>query len=88
MISRFGEVLCCEVLLKLGKFRFCNTAYFLSYVLICRTSPGTLARQLIENGGKLPLNLEIRRRVRLEGAELEEYQRKERENKEKSQEKK
>jgi cleavage and polyadenylation specificity factor subunit 2 len=47
-----------------------------------------LARQLIENGGKLPLNLEIRRRVRLEGAELEEYQRKERENKEKGQEKK
>jgi len=74
--------------LKLGKFRLCNTAYFISYVLIRRTSPGTLARQLIENGGKLPLNLEIRRRVRLEGAELEEYQRKERENKEKSQEKK
>jgi len=34
------------------------------------------------------LNLEVRRRVRLEGAELEEYQRKERENKEKNQEKK
>ena len=88
MISRFCAVLCREVLLKLGKFRLCNTVYFLSYVLICRTSPGTLARQLIENGGKLPLNLEIRRRVRLEGAELEEYQRRERENKEKSQEKK
>lgn len=58
-----------------------------SIIITNRTSPGTLARQLIENGGKVPLNLEIRRRVRLEGAELEEYQRKERENKEKSQEK-
>lgn len=58
-----------------------------SIIITNRTSPGTLARQLIENGGKLPLNLEIRRRVRLEGAELEEYQRKERENKEKGQEK-
>jgi cleavage and polyadenylation specificity factor subunit 2 len=58
------------------------------FVVLCRTSPGTLARQLIENGGKIPLNLEVRRRVRLEGAELEDYQRKERENKEKSQEKK
>ncbi|KDR21766.1 probable cleavage and polyadenylation specificity factor subunit 2 isoform X2 [Zootermopsis nevadensis] len=58
-----------------------------SIIITNRTSPGTLARELIENGGKLALNLEIRRRVRLEGAELEEYQRKERENKEKNQDK-
>lgn len=88
MISRVCEALCSEFVLIVGKFRLCNTAYILSYVLICRTSPGTLARQLIENGGKIPLNLEIRRRVRLEGVELEEYQRNERENKEKNQEKK
>jgi cleavage and polyadenylation specificity factor subunit 2 len=58
------------------------------FVILYRTSPGTLAHHLIENGGNVPLTLEIRRRVRLEGPELEEYQRKERENKEKSQEKK
>jgi cleavage and polyadenylation specificity factor subunit 2 len=58
------------------------------FVVLYRTSSGTLARQLIESGREVALNLEIRRRVRLEGAELEEYQRKERENKEKSQEKK
>ncbi|XP_069688584.1 probable cleavage and polyadenylation specificity factor subunit 2 isoform X2 [Periplaneta americana] len=58
-----------------------------SIIITNRTSPGTLARLLVENGGKTPMTLEVRRRVRLEGAELEEYQRKERENKEKGQEK-
>lgn len=58
-----------------------------SIIITNRTSPGTLARQLIESSREVALNLEIRRRVRLEGPELEEYQRKERENKEKSQEK-
>ncbi|XP_047109970.1 probable cleavage and polyadenylation specificity factor subunit 2 [Schistocerca piceifrons] len=53
-----------------------------SIILTNRTSPGTLARQLIELGGNRTMTLEVRRRVRLEGAELEEQQRKEREAKE------
>ncbi|XP_046401848.1 probable cleavage and polyadenylation specificity factor subunit 2 [Ischnura elegans] len=54
-----------------------------SIIITNRTSPGTLSRQLIENGGGgRPMTLEIKRRVRLEGAELEEYLRKEREAKE------
>ncbi|XP_052756428.1 probable cleavage and polyadenylation specificity factor subunit 2 [Galleria mellonella] len=44
-----------------------------SIVLTARTSPGTLARDLIEHGGDRVLELSVRRRVRLEGAELEEY---------------
>lgn len=50
-----------------------------SIILTTRTSPGTLARDLIENGGNRVIELQIKRRVKLEGAELEEYQRKERE---------
>lgn len=50
--------------------------------LFSRTSPGTLARQLIDLGGNRTINLTIHRRVRLEGVELEEYQRKEREARE------
>lgn len=38
-----------------------------------RTSPGTLARDLIEKGGDRTIELMVRRRVRLEGAELEEF---------------
>lgn len=53
-----------------------------SIILTNRSSPGTLARQLIELGGNRTMTLEVRRRVRLEGAELEEQQRKEREAKE------
>ncbi|GBP51084.1 Probable cleavage and polyadenylation specificity factor subunit 2 [Eumeta japonica] len=44
-----------------------------SIVLTARTSQGTLARELIERGGDRTLDLTVRRRVRLEGAELEEY---------------
>ncbi|XP_030038036.1 probable cleavage and polyadenylation specificity factor subunit 2 [Manduca sexta] len=44
-----------------------------SIVLTARTSPGTLARDLIEKGGDRTLELTVRRRVRLEGAELEEF---------------
>lgn len=53
-----------------------------SIILTNRTSPGTLARQLIDLGGNRTINLTIHRRVRLEGVELEEYQRKEREARE------
>ncbi|KAJ8713815.1 hypothetical protein PYW08_007435 [Mythimna loreyi] len=49
-----------------------------SIVLTARTSPGTLARDLIEKGGDRTIELEISRRVRLEGAELEEYLQKQR----------
>ncbi|XP_034833890.1 probable cleavage and polyadenylation specificity factor subunit 2 [Maniola hyperantus] len=44
-----------------------------SIVLTTRTSPGTLARDLIEKGGDRTLELTVRKRVRLEGAELEEF---------------
>ncbi|XP_063387739.1 probable cleavage and polyadenylation specificity factor subunit 2 [Cydia fagiglandana] len=44
-----------------------------SIILTHRSSPGTLARDLIENGGDRTLELVVRRRVRLEGAELEEF---------------
>ncbi|XP_073950786.1 cleavage and polyadenylation specificity factor subunit 2 [Choristoneura fumiferana] len=44
-----------------------------SIVLTARTSPGTLARDLIENGGDRTIELTVRRRVRLEGAELDEF---------------
>lgn len=44
-----------------------------SVILTVRTSPGTLARDLIDNGGDRLLNLTVKKRVRLEGAELEAY---------------
>lgn len=47
-----------------------------SIVLTTRTSPGTLARDLIENGGNgRTIELEFSRRVDLEGSELEEFMR-------------
>lgn len=49
-----------------------------SIILTSRTSPGTLARDLIEKGGNRTITLDVKRRVRLEGAELEEYLKKER----------
>ncbi|KAJ0173819.1 hypothetical protein K1T71_010968 [Dendrolimus kikuchii] len=45
-----------------------------SIVLTARTSPGTLARDLIEKGGgDRTMEMTVRRRIRLEGAELEEF---------------
>lgn len=48
-----------------------------SIILTSRTSPGTLARDLVEKGGNRNITLEVKRRIKLEGLELEEYQRKE-----------
>ncbi|XP_011500980.1 PREDICTED: probable cleavage and polyadenylation specificity factor subunit 2 [Ceratosolen solmsi marchali] len=48
-----------------------------SIIITCRTSPGTLARDLVENGGNRNITLEIKKKVRLEGTELEEYQKRE-----------
>ncbi|KAK7103107.1 cleavage and polyadenylation specificity factor subunit 2-like [Littorina saxatilis] len=50
-----------------------------SIVLTAKTSPRTLARWLIDNHEARTVTLEIRRRVKLDGAELEEYQRKKQE---------
>lgn len=50
-----------------------------SIILTSRTSKGTLARSLMENLEQKTVTLEIKRRVRLEGSELEEYMRKEKE---------
>lgn len=50
-----------------------------SIVLTAKTSPRTLARWLIDNHEAKTVTLEIRRRVKLDGAELEEYQRKKQE---------
>ncbi|CAL1527611.1 unnamed protein product, partial [Lymnaea stagnalis] len=44
-----------------------------SIILTNRTSPGTLARWLIDNPQDHVVRLEIKRRVKLEGAELDEY---------------
>ncbi|KAL3288727.1 hypothetical protein HHI36_003162 [Cryptolaemus montrouzieri] len=45
-----------------------------SVIITTRTSPHTLARDLIENGGNgRTIDLEIKRRVRLEGPELEDF---------------
>uniref|UniRef100_A0A182JRJ0 Cleavage and polyadenylation specificity factor subunit 2 n=1 Tax=Anopheles christyi TaxID=43041 RepID=A0A182JRJ0_9DIPT len=47
-----------------------------SIIITSRSSPGTLARDLIDNGGNgRKIEMDIRRRVELEGAELEEYMR-------------
>lgn len=47
-----------------------------SIIITSRTSPGTLARDLVDNGGNgRKIELDVRRRVELEGAELEEYMR-------------
>ncbi|XP_077285623.1 cleavage and polyadenylation specificity factor subunit 2 [Arctopsyche grandis] len=46
-----------------------------SIVLTTRTSPGTLARDLLENGGNRTLDLIVKKRVKLEGSELEDYMR-------------
>ncbi|XP_034238618.1 probable cleavage and polyadenylation specificity factor subunit 2 [Thrips palmi] len=59
-----------------------------SIIVTCRTSPGTLARELIEHGSGCTLQLEVQRRVRLEGAELDEHYRREREMKETTKKKK
>lgn len=48
-------------------------------VLTSRTTPGTLTRKLIENPMLRKVSLIVNRRVRLEGAELEEYKKKEKE---------
>lgn len=42
---------------------------------VFRTSPGTLARDLVDNGGNRTIDLLVKRRVKLEGTELEEYER-------------
>lgn len=46
-------------------------------ILTTRSAPGTLARTLIDNPNMKTIRLEVRRRVRLEGAELEEHIRRE-----------
>ncbi|XP_022244623.1 cleavage and polyadenylation specificity factor subunit 2-like isoform X2 [Limulus polyphemus] len=50
-----------------------------SIILTNRTSPGTLGRQLIQNPNQCTVTILVKRRVRLEGAELEDYMRKEKE---------
>merc|ERR1712209_400612 len=51
-----------------------------------QTSPGTLARQLIAHQGDRDrvIPLEVRRRIKLTGAELEEYRQKEKEKEKKN----
>ncbi|KAJ3647638.1 hypothetical protein Zmor_019503 [Zophobas morio] len=49
-----------------------------SIIITSRTSPGTLARDLIDNGGNRQIDLIVKRRVKLEGSELEEYQKNQR----------
>ncbi|POI28337.1 hypothetical protein CIB84_007914 [Bambusicola thoracicus] len=53
-----------------------------SIILTYRTTPGTLARFLIDNPSEKVIDIELRRRVKLEGKELEEYLEKEKLKKE------
>jgi len=57
-----------------------------SVILTSRSSPGTLARQLIAHQGDRDrvIPLEVRRRIKLTGAELEEYRQKEKEKEKKN----
>lgn len=45
-----------------------------------RSSPGTLGRDLIDNGGERTIELLMQKRVKLDGIELEEYLRQQKEN--------
>lgn len=58
-----------------------------SIILTSRSAPGTLARQLLENTSQRTIALEVHQRVRLEGAELEEYMRKEKEKEQEAKQK-
>ena len=53
-----------------------------SIILTYRTTPGTLARFLIDNPTEKVTEIELRKRVKLEGKELEEYVEKEKLKKE------
>ncbi|XP_017551173.1 cleavage and polyadenylation specificity factor subunit 2 [Pygocentrus nattereri] len=53
-----------------------------SIILTYRTTPGTLARYLIDNPGEKMIDLEIKKRIKLESRELEEYLEKEKMKKE------
>nr|XP_061806632.1 cleavage and polyadenylation specificity factor subunit 2 isoform X2 [Nerophis lumbriciformis] len=44
-----------------------------SVILTYRTTPGSLARYLIDHPGEKMLDLEVRKRVKLEGKELDDY---------------
>lgn len=46
-----------------------------SIIITTRTLPGTLARDLVDNDKNKTIDLVIKRRVKLEGTELEEYER-------------
>ena len=48
-------------------------------MFFCRTAPGSLARDLVDNGCNRTIDLEVKRRVKLEGPELEEYEKRQRE---------
>ena len=48
-----------------------------SVILTSRSSPGTLGRDLITNGGDRSIPIEVRRRIKLTGQELEQYRAKE-----------
>merc|ERR1712025_1006252 len=48
-----------------------------SVILTSRSSPGTLGRDLIVNGGDRTIPIEVRRRIKLTGQELEQFRAKE-----------
>lgn len=50
-----------------------------SIILTVRSAPGTLARWLIDHPENKTVTMEVRRRIKLEGAELEEYMKKKQE---------
>lgn len=64
-----------------SRYRFVDskTKTYLKQISIFRTSPGTLARDLIDNGGARTIDLTVERRVKLEGLELEDYEKRQKE---------
>lgn len=51
---------------------------YTTFNIICRSPPGTLARSLLDlTDSNRTMQLLVRRRIRLEGSELQEYQKKE-----------
>ena len=55
-----------------------------SIILTSRSSPGTLGNDLIQNGGDRVMNLEVRRRIKLTGQELDDFRREEKEKNKKA----
>lgn len=70
-----------KVVCKIGGSKMNRSPCLNSPLLTFRSPPGTLARNLLEmNDSNRTMQLFVKRRVRLEGAELQEFQKKEKQD--------